>query len=111
MASPAQPPAIGGRRATGGRRGKRMPCAVFAVLMVIAVLSGTLLAFTDIGRGLAGDRHLAVPVAQQETSTPLPPPTPTLVPPPDFSLPSFCGTSQGAEQAVGVPWPCTHRPK
>jgi len=85
-----------------------MPCAVFAVLMVIAVLSGTLLAFTDIGRGLAGDRHIAVPVAQQETSTPLPSPTATLVPLPDFSLPSFCGTSQGAEQAGCVQCPYTY---
>src|SRR5258708_32110198 len=45
--SPAAHPALVGSRGPGARRGRRMQCAVFGVLVIIAVLSGPLLALSD----------------------------------------------------------------
>jgi len=89
-------------------RDRRLQRGVFGVLALVAVLSGTLLALTDIGHGLAGTGRGAGPVAQQGTSTPLPTPTATLVPLPDFGLPAFCRTPAGATQAGCVQCPYTY---
>jgi hypothetical protein len=85
-----------------------MQSAVFGVLAIIAVLSGTLLALSGIRSGFAGAGRSAGPFAQQATSTPVLTPTATLVPLPDFSLPALCGTPSGAAQAGCVQCPYTY---
>jgi hypothetical protein len=78
------------------------------MLALVAIASGALLAMSDIGRGLAGTGRGIVPVAQQATLTPVPTPTATLVPLPDFSLPALCGTAAAAGQSECAQCPYTY---
>ena len=108
VAQQAELPALGGRRGTGARRGKRVRRAVVGMLTLIAVLSAMFLALPDMGRGLMGAGRFAGSLARQETPTPQPTPTATLVPLPDFSMPALCGTPSAAGQADCVQCPFTY---
>jgi hypothetical protein len=68
---------------------------VLAVIVVIAVVGGPLLALGGRGLGSVGPLSHAGPVVQRPTWTPLPTATPTLVPLPDFSMPPFCSVPDG----------------
>lgn len=117
---PLEPPvsAPTGQSTPGGAwwqvalRDRRTRAVVLGALAAWVVLSGTLVALAEsgMGRGSAGLIGLAGPAAPRATRTPLPPTaTATLVPLPDFSLPTLCNPSGGAPQPADcVPCPYTY---
>ena len=97
---PSEPYATGGqlwhvvpRKKRKNRR--RAAIVGMGVLVLLAATTGTLLAFGEIGNGSLGLVGRAGSVVERATATPLPTPTATLVPLPDFSLPSFCNVPSG----------------
>jgi hypothetical protein len=111
-ASPAYPQApqgaLGSGRRTRARRGRHVRRVIVGIVAVVAVFSGLLFALGNAGNALVGAGRYAGPAAQTATSTPVPTPTATLVPLPDFGLPSMCGTAAGASQAGCVQCPYTY---
>jgi hypothetical protein len=103
---PIEPVATSGAWRKTPFRVKRMRAIVLGVLAVCALMSGTLLALGAAGHGAAGLIGSVGPVAARATATSLPTPTATLVPLPDFSLPSFCNAANGASP----PPDCVHCP-